>query len=163
MVAIERDQEEGQDPGAEVTPSSLDEATHAELRVLYEDSSKAVRFAKERQWKLVGATLLLFAGIMTITEFLKMDEMMAKGLVLGSFVIGASAIYILIIYQLWQHTELNRLRSIGIRFSNVFAQIRGARPEREAKIHGFIILFMMIFGILLGNGAAAFFLSRLYL
>ncbi|MFQ6017151.1 MAG: hypothetical protein ACE5KF_03055 [Kiloniellaceae bacterium] len=160
MVAIEK---EPQQSGPEVTPSSLDEATHAELRVLYGDCSNAIRFAKDRQWKLVGATLLVFTAIMALTEFLSMDPLMARGLVVVSFLVGGAAICVLIIYQIWQHTELGRLRSIGALFSDIFTKIRGPAPEREAKIHGYLVLFMMIVGVLLGNAVTVLFLSRMYL
>ena len=149
--------------GLEVVASELDESTHAELRVLYQDSTISVRFARERQWKLVGAALLLDAAIVAIPHLVDISELAAKLLVLTGFLISASAIYLLIIYQVWQNAELRRMRRISNRFSNVFAQLGGAGAAREGKLNGYIVLFFLIAALVLGNALAVLLLSRFYL
>ncbi len=149
--------------GSDISASELDELTHAELLMLYRDSAVSVRFARERQWKLVGAALLLFAVIVAIPELVDISAFGAKGLVLAGFLIGASAIYVLVVYQVWQNAELRRMQTIGGRFSNIFAQLGGNNAAREGKLHGYIILFFMIAAIGLGNALAALLLSRFYL
>ncbi|MCH8998701.1 MAG: hypothetical protein IID48_10655 [Proteobacteria bacterium] len=149
----------GGDSGA----SELDELTHAELLMLYQDSTVSVRFARERQWKLVGAALLLFAAIVAIPEMLDISPFGAKGLALAGFLIGASAIYVLVVYQVWQNAELRRMATIGGRFSNTFAELGGHNAAREGTLHGYIILFFMIATIGLGNTAVVLLLSRFYL
>lgn len=146
-----------------VTASELDESTHAELQVLYQDSSSSVRFARERQWKLVGGALLLFAAVVSVPEVVEISTLAAKALVLASFLIGAGAIYLLIVYQVWQNTELRRMQAIGARFSNVFAQLGGRNAAREGRLHGYIVLFFMIALIALGNALAVVLMSRYYL
>jgi hypothetical protein len=155
--------EDGSEQAEELKPSELDENTHAEMRILYGDSSHALLFAKERQWKLVGAVLLIFVAMMVIAQALVIDANMAKGLVLASFLVSAAAIYMLIVYQVWQTTEAGRQEAIGATFSSMFTRIQGPQVRREGRIHGYIILVFMICGILLGNAATAFFLSRFYL
>ena len=54
--------------GGDISASELDELTHAELLMLYQDSAVSVRFARERQWKLVGAALLLFPAIVAVPD-----------------------------------------------------------------------------------------------
>ncbi len=149
--------------GPDITPSELDESTHAELRVLYQDSGVSVRFARERQWKLVGGTLLSFAATVAVPELVEVSSFAAKGLVLASFLIGAGAIYLLIVYQVWQNTELRRMQEIGARFSNIFAQLGGADAAREGRLHGYIVLFFMIALIALGNALAVLLMARHYL
>ena len=146
-----------------VTPSELDERTHAELRVLYQDSGMSVRFARERQWKLVGGTLLLFAATVAVPELVDVSAFAAKGLVLASFLVGAGAIYLLAVYQVWQNTELRRMLEISARFSNVFAQLGGPDAAREGRLHGYIVLFFMIALIALGNALAVLLMSRHYI
>lgn len=146
-----------------VTASELDESTHAELRVLYQDSASSVRFARERQWKLVGGALLLFAAVVSVPEVVEISTLAAKALVLASFLICAGAIYLLIVYQVWQNTELRRMQAIGARFSNVFAQLGGRNAAREGRLHGYIVLFFMIALIALGNALAVVLMSRYYL
>jgi hypothetical protein len=127
-----------------VTASELDESTHAELRILYQDAGMSVRFARERQWKLVGGALLLFAATVAVPELVDISDFAAKGLVLASFLISAGAIYLLIVYQVWQNTELRRMIEIGARFSNIFAQLGGRDAAREGRLHSYIVLFFMI-------------------
>src|SRR3546814_20359579 len=54
------------EPARENTPSELDDLTHAEMCMLYRESADAIRFAKAHQWKSLGATLLVFAGMLTL-------------------------------------------------------------------------------------------------
>ncbi len=149
--------------GSNINASELDELTHAELLMLYQDSTVSLRFARERQWKLVGAALLLFAAIVAIPELVDISTLGAKGLVLAGILIGASAIYVLVVYQVWQNAELRRMQTIGGRFSGIFAQLGGHNAAREGKLHGYIILFFMIAAIGLGNALAVLLLSRFYL
>ncbi len=156
--------DENQDnSGPGITPSELDESTHAELRVLYQDSGMSIRFARERQWKLVGGTLLLFAATVAVPELVDISTFATKGLVLASFLIGAGAIYLLIVYQVWQNTELRRMQEIGTRFSNIFTQLGGTEAAREGRLHGYIVLFFMISLIVLGNALAVLLMSRHYM
>ncbi len=157
------DDTEGSGEAEELKPSELDENTHAEMRVLYSESSNTVRFAKERQWKLAGAVLLIFAAIMIVAQIVVIEANMAKGLVLGSFLVSAASIYMLIIYQIWQGTEFARQEAISNQFSSLFKSIIGPQATRDGGIHGYIILTFMIGGIILGNAATVFFLARFYL
>ncbi len=151
----------GSSPG--VTPSELDERTHAELCVLYQDSGLSVRSARERQWKLVGGALLLFAVTVTVPEVVAISTWAARALVLASFLISAGAIYLLIVYQVWQNTELHRMQEIASRFSNVFSDLGGRDAAREGRLHGYIVLFFMIALIALGNALAVLLMARYYL
>ncbi len=151
-----------EESGGEISASDLDEYTHAELLVLYRDSADSVRFARERQWKLVAAALFLFAAVVAIPELVVISTFAAQGLVLATFLISASAIYVLIVYQVWQNAELRRIQTIGTRFSNIFAQLGGRNSAREGNLHGYIILFLMIAAIALGNALAVLLLSRFY-
>ena len=149
--------------GSGISASELDELTHAELLMLYRDSAVSVRFARERQWKLAGAALLLFTAIVAIPELVEVSTFAAKGLVLASILLGASVIYVLVVYQVWQNAELRRMQTIGDRFSNIFTQLGGPNAAREGKLHGYIIMFFMIAAIGLGNVLAVLLLSRFYL
>ena len=146
--------------GASITPSELDESTHAELRLLYQESSVSIRTARDRQWKLVGAALLLLAALVAVPELVNVSDLAAKGLVLSSILISASAIYVLIVYQVWQNTELRRQQTIASHFSSIFAQLGGSEAAREGKLNGYIVLFFMVSTILLGNALVVLLFSR---
>ena len=149
--------------GPGITPSELDESTHAELRILYQDSGMSVRSAKERQWKMVGGALLLFAVTVAVPEVLEISTWAARGLVLASFLISAGAIYLLIVYQVWQNGELRRMQEIATRFSNIFSELGGRNAARDGRLHGYIVLFFMIGLIALGNALAVLLMVRYYL
>ena len=148
--------------GANIVPSELDENTHAELRMLYQDSSNSLRFARERQWKLVGGVLLLFAIIIALPEIFSLTSFAGRGLVLASILVSAAAIYILIIYQVSQNADLARQRTISEQFSNIFAELGGERVKREAKSHGLIIQLLMILAIVVSNAVVVVVLAPLY-
>ncbi len=151
----------GAAPGVKV--SELDEKTHAELRILYQDSGMSVRFARERQWRLVGGTLLLLTATVAVPELVDISIFAAKGLVLASFLIGAGAIYLLIVYQVWQNTELRRMQEVGNRFSSIFAELGGTVAAREGRLHSYIVLFFMIALIGLGVVLAVLMMARFYM
>ena len=155
--------EDQAEPVPGITPSQLDEKTHSELRILYQDSGMSVRFARERQWKLVGGALLMFAIVVAVPELVHISIFAARGLVLASFLLGAGAIYLLIVYQVWQSSELRRMQDIGARFSNVFAQLGGRDAASEGRLHSYIVLFFMIALIALGNALAVLLMARHYL
>ena len=156
------DEEQGEAPPG-VTASNLDEKTHAELRILYQDSGMSVRFARERQWKLVGGALLLLTATVAVPELVHISSFAAKGLVLASFLISAGAIYLLIVYQVWQNTELRRMQAVGNRFSNIFAELGGTVAAREGRLHSYIVLFFMVVLIGLGNALAVLLMARFYM
>ena len=156
------DSEDGAAP-AELKPSELDENTHGEMRELYGETAHSLRFARERQWKLVGAVLLVFVAMMAVAQALVIDALMAKGLALASFLVSAAAIYMLAIYQVWQNAEAGRLEAIGAHFSSLFRDIVGSQARRDSRVHGYIILAFMICGIILGNAATVLFLARFYM
>lgn len=139
----------------EVVESELDEKTHAEMQALYRDSSKAVFFAKGMQWKTVGSTLILFIALVAMAKFVSRDSTFViylKGILILS---GIAAIYILFIYQFWQHDELRKLRAAGDRFSNLFKRVRNIKSRKESNVHRYTLLFFMIALILL-SGFVAF-------
>ena len=70
------DEREGS--GGDISASKLDELTHAELLMLYQDSTVSVRFARERQWKLAGAALLLFTAMVAIPELVEVSTFAAN-------------------------------------------------------------------------------------
>ncbi len=149
--------------GPGITPSELDEKTHAEMCILYQDSGASVRSAKERQWKLVGGALLLFAVTVAVPEVTDISTWAAKGLVLASFLISAGTIYLLFVYQVWQNSESRRMQEIAERFSNIFSELGGISAAREGRLHGYIVLFFMIGLIALGNTLSVLLMARYYL
>ena len=65
-----KDLDPSDDDGDVLSPSALDPQTHAEIQLLYRESTETLRFVKGHQWKTVGATLLTYLGIVFIAGFI---------------------------------------------------------------------------------------------
>ena len=145
---------------AAVQPSRLDDKTHAEFCLLYRESADSIRFAKAQQWKSLGAVLLLFGGLMVLAWANPEGELYVKCLVIISFLLGAGAIYALVIFQVWQNSEREKIAAMAEHFSGLSQSIRGLRSNREANFFRYILLAFMIASILLGNAVVLFELSK---
>lgn len=131
-------------------PSSLDDNTHAEMRLLYDESAETIRFAKRFQWWTVGSTLLVFAGIVALTKIIPHHEKFAHNMVGAVIVLAMGCVLTLVIHQSWQHTEMAKIDEIEKNFSTLFARVRGIKSRREANIHRYLLLLFMIVTVVIG-------------
>jgi len=161
MVAQEV-QDYGDEPARENTPSELDELTHAEMCMLYRESADSIRFAKAHQWKSLGATLLVFAGMMTLGRVVDGNVTLTNLIVAISFISSSAVIYMLVLYQVWQNTEREKLRDISSHFSSFSQFTRAIKSSREANVHRYTLLVFMIAAIMLGNLMLVLTVSPLY-
>jgi len=135
---------------AENEPSSLDELTHAELSLLYKESTDTVRFAKHLQWWTVGSTLVAFLALIGMAKLVSSDRVFANQLTGVIILLTMAVIFTLVVYQFWQHTELAKIEAISKNFSSLFTDIRRLKSRREANVHRYLLLLFMIAVILLG-------------
>lgn len=133
-----------------VTPSTLDNHTHAELRLLYEESTETLRFVKNHQWKTVGATLLVFFALIFVAGFVDADAQLARQFMGITITITCAAIFMLVLYQFWTHNEQNKINHMQPHMSSLFADIRALKSKREGNIHRYVILSFMTIVIILG-------------
>lgn len=138
----------------ELVQSELSPATSSELRQLYDESVRAIFFAKNQQWNTLGATLLVYLVLIVIARMMPPEAGVAYYLALLVFVITPAAIYILLIYQLWQQTEKQKQDAIAQRFSALFRQVRAIKSTREADFHRYTLFLFMVAMLLIGGGVA---------
>lgn len=150
------------EPARENTPSELDDLTHAEMCMLYRESADAIRFAKAHQWKSLGATLLVFAGMMTLGRLVPDNALLTNLVVAVSFLSSSGVIYMLVLYQVWQNTEREKLRDIAGHFSSFAQFTRAIKSSREANVHRYTLLAFMVAAILLANLLLVLTVSPLY-
>jgi hypothetical protein len=143
-------------------PSELDEATHAELRLLFDESTTELLFAKSMQWRIVAATVVVYALLVVVAAEFSYHTGFVKGLAFLSFLISPFAVSMLVIFQMWQHTEIEIRRRIGEHFSGLFRELSQIKSKTEANIHRYILLCIMIATIVLANAIAFSSISRLY-
>lgn len=161
MVAeqiLDRDDE----PARENTPSELDELTHAEMCMLYRESADSIRFAKAHQWKSLGATLLVFGGMIALAQLAPNNMTLVNLIIAVSFLSSAAVIYMLVLYQVWQNTEREKLRDIAGHFSSFSQFTRAIKSSREANVHRYTLLAFMIAATLIGNVLLVLSVSPLY-
>ncbi len=132
-------------------PSSYDALTHAEMCLLYEESTKTIRFAKYLQWWTLGSTLLVDGAFLAIAKFVSADMDYANKLTAMIIALTTAVIATLIIYQFWQYTELLKIDKISKGFSAAFRRVRGMKSKLEANIHRYLLLLFMIFTAVMGS------------
>jgi hypothetical protein len=150
------------EPARENTPSELDELTHGEMCMLYRESADSIRFAKAHQWKSLGATLLVFAGMIALARLAPDNATLTNLVIAVSFISSSAVIYMLVLYQVWQNTEREKLRGIAGHFSSFSQFTRAIKSSREANVHRYTLLAFMIVAILLGNLLLVLSVSPLY-
>ena len=131
-------------------PSTLDPLTHAEIQMLYRESTETMRFVKNHQWKTVGATLLTYLGLIFIAGYVGHSASVGPKIMGVTIVLCCAVIFTLIIYQFWMHNELTKIDRMQPHFSSAFADIRAAKPRREGNIHRYLLLSFMIVVVILG-------------
>jgi len=131
-------------------PSELDELTHAEMAVLYRESTDTVRFVKHLQWWTVGSTLIAYLGLIGVARLVSADRLFTSQLNIVMILVTMAVIFTLVVYQFWQHTELNKIEEISKYFSTAFTRIRRLKSGREANVHRYLLLTFMILTVLLG-------------
>ncbi|MBT3787720.1 MAG: hypothetical protein HN725_10180 [Alphaproteobacteria bacterium] len=134
----------------ELVPTAVDEQTHAELCLLYKESTDTVRFAKHLQWWTLGSTLMSFGAIVMLGKYVGTDMTYANQLTGAVILVTMGVIFTLIVYQFWQHNELRKIREISLHMSNLFGRIRRMKSRREANIQRYLLLIFMISTVILG-------------
>lgn len=140
----------------EVEASSLDDNTHYELGLLYRESTETLRYAKTLQWKTLSSSLLIYLGTTVIASmaydgriYTKMQGL-ATMLGWACLLTPIAATFMLALFQLWQYNELQKIEAISKRYSNMFRYVRNVKSRREASLHRYIILMIMIIAVNLG-------------
>lgn len=128
------------------TEIDVSDHAHTEFLVLYRESTDAVRFAKMQQWKLLAYITSAFVILVVAAETGVAPKHLAPSMVIISFVMAAASISTLVIFQMWQSTEHQKLDFIAEHMSETFRQTRAQKSSMEANIHRYALLtFMMLF------------------
>jgi hypothetical protein len=135
----------------ENVPSSLDEMTHRELQLLYQESADTVRFAKHMQWWTVGSALLVFFAFIGIAKFVGANMGYSKVLTALVIFVAMTSITALVIYQFWQYNEQRKLAEITRNFSTLFRKIRRIKSKGESDVHRYTLLAFMVITVIIGG------------
>jgi hypothetical protein len=131
-------------------PSGLDEATHQELRLMHQEAAAAMLFAKDIQWRSVGALLLVYGAIIAIATFTTADKSFRDLLTILSIVLASGVFFVLLMYQFWQLNEMTKIDEIEKQFSSLYRKIGRIKSRREGNIHRYTLLLFMMVVVVLG-------------
>ena len=120
-------------------PSELDELTHREVSLIYDDATRTILFAKGIQWKAVASSLLMFLVVIGLVKYISHAVDYVNIMRISVIFTSMAAILLLIIFQFWQHTEAQKLSAIEKLFSSAFRDIRKKKSILESSIHRYII------------------------
>ena len=132
----------------------LDRQTHDEMCLLYRESADSIRYAKTKQWRSLGAALLMFAGLMLVGSYNAGNALFVNMLMLSSVLLSGGLLYALIIFQNWQNTEREKLRFIAERMSATARAVRSLKSHHEASLFRYLLLAFMILCALIANAIA---------
>jgi len=133
-----------------VTPSALDPHTHAEMQMLYRESTETLRFVKNHQWKTVGATLMVYFALIFVAGFIDAERELTRQFMGITITVCCASIFMLVLYQFWTHNEQTKINNMQPHMSSLFADIRALKSKREGNIHRYVLLLFMMIVIILG-------------
>jgi hypothetical protein len=145
----------------ENTPSDLDEASHAELVLMINQSSASLLFAKDIQWKSVGAALVVFGANIAIAHYSSVDRFLISLLGWFSIVLAAGTIFVLAMYQAWQVNELGKINAAEAHFSTLYRNVRDLKSRREGNFHRYTLLACMVVLVLSGAFVSNMVIARM--
>ena len=152
-----------EDEAFEVIPSELDENTHAEMRMLYAESTETLRFVKNLQWRTVGSTLITDVGLIFVAGWVKAGPDLTNKLMAITILLTTAVIFTLMIYQFWTHNEMAKINSMKSQMSNLFIRTRAMKSRREGNIHRYTLLVFMCSTVVLGAVVVNMALNRIAL
>lgn len=131
------------DDDAEIDVS---DRAHSEFLVLYRESTDTIRFAKLQQWKLLAYVTTAYVIMVIAAETGAAPKYLAPSLIIISFILAAASLSTLVIFQMWQSTEHQKLDFIADHMSGTFRETRKQKSSMEANVHRYALLtFMMLF------------------
>ena len=131
-------------------PEPIDEDIRAEISLIYQKASDALLFVKAQQWWTVGSTLIVFLAFLGIAKLTDAGPSFANKLTALMIIVTCAAIFMLVIYQFWQHNELARIHAVTRHFSPTFQKIQALKSPTEGDIHRYTLLGFMIAVVILG-------------
>jgi hypothetical protein len=145
----------------EVVPSELDEITHAEMRMLYAESTETLRFVKNLQWRTVGSTLIADGGLIFVAGWVKAGPDLTNKMMAITILLTTAVMFTLVIYQFWMHNEMAKIKSMNAHFSNLYVKTRAVKSRLEGNIHRYTLLVFMCSTVALGAVVVNMALNRI--
>ncbi|HBT43293.1 MAG TPA: hypothetical protein DEB21_15200 [Rhodospirillaceae bacterium] len=134
----------------EPVPDPIDDEVRAELSLIYNKANAALLFVKAQQWWTVGSTLAVFMGLFVIAKLVGAKSGYVSALTGLIILMTCACVFMLVIYQFWQHNELARIQAVAGNFSATFQKIHAIKSSAEGNFHRYTLLAFMIALVILG-------------
>ncbi|HCS70369.1 MAG TPA: hypothetical protein DIW51_10425 [Rhodospirillaceae bacterium] len=134
----------------EPVPDPIDDEVRAELSLIYNKANDALLFVKAQQWWTVGSTLAVFMGLFVIAKLVGAKSGYVSALTGLIILMTCACVFMLVIYQFWQHNELARIQAVAGNFSATFQKIHAIKSSAEGNFHRYTLLAFMIALVILG-------------
>lgn len=131
-------------------PEPIDSEVRAELSLIYDKANDALLFVKSQQWWTVGSTLAVFMGLLVIAKLVGAKSGYVHALTALIILMTCACIFMLVIYQFWQHNELQRIHAVASHFSATFQKVHKMKSPREGNYHRYTLLVFMIIVVVMG-------------
>lgn len=128
--------------------SILDETTHNEMLVIYEETAHSIRFRKKMQWVALGGTLVILFALLTVGLAFQNWAFIIRVLIVCAIMLTTIAFYALILFQIGQNTERAKLGLISSHLSSLFRDVRNLTSPVEAAFYRYTLLGFMIVTLL---------------
>lgn len=140
-------QSAGTAPAAEAEPdrpSDLDDLTHAEFRVLYDEASRNMLFAKQLQWRVLQYFSLLALGLVIVAGVAPFPRDVASFVSYFMLLAGLAVTMVLVFLQTWQFREQLKLARIAEDFSTLARSVLRLKGRSMGDLQRYFILAAML-------------------
>jgi hypothetical protein len=134
----------GEAEAEQLVPSELDEATHAEYRLLYDSAARNVLFAKRQQWRVVQYFTLIALALVAIGIATPFAPDVARFVAGFLTVVGVGSLGVIVMLQSWQGNEHATMGYLANDFSNFARNALRRKPRLSGDIHRYLMLLMML-------------------
>lgn len=128
----------------QLVASELDDATHAEFRLLYDAAARNVLFAKRQQWRVVQYFTLIALALVAIGIAAPFKPDVARFVAGFLSVVGLGSLGVIAMLQSWQANEHAKMTYLANDFSNFARTALRRKPKLSGDIHRYLMLLMML-------------------
>ncbi|MEK9970188.1 MAG: hypothetical protein VW600_13695 [Ferrovibrio sp.] len=136
--------EEETEDKEQLESSELDEATHAEYRLLYDAAARNVLFAKRQQWQVLQYFTLMALALVALGIAAPFERDVARFVAGFLSFVGLASLGVILMLQSWQGNEHAKMAYLATDFSNFARNALRRKPKLSGDIHRYLMLLMML-------------------
>lgn len=128
----------------QLVASELDDATHAEYRLLYDAAARNILFAKRQQWRVVEYFTLIALALVAIGIAVPFATDVTRFVAGFLSFVGLASLGVVAMLQSWQGNEHAKMEYLANDFSNFARSALRRKPKLSGDIHRYLMLLLML-------------------